>query len=67
MHRHEGVHAEQDGCDLDCDRRENEQSDRRREAFVSSGVHSGLYLSGTETGPGRRRYTAKKSRSSGTR
>ncbi|HKU58935.1 MAG TPA: hypothetical protein VJP39_04945 [Gaiellaceae bacterium] len=26
-----------------------------------------LYLNGTVTGPGRRRYTAKKSRSSGTR
>jgi hypothetical protein len=33
------VHAEQDGRDLECDRNEQQHSHRRRQAFVSVGVH----------------------------
>ncbi len=37
--RHECVHAEQDGCYLDDDRREQKHSHRRGQTLVSVGVH----------------------------
>jgi hypothetical protein len=37
--RHERVHAEQNGCDLDEDRSEQKHTDCRRQALVSVGVH----------------------------
>jgi hypothetical protein len=52
--RHERVHAEQHGPDLDRDRNEHEHSHGRRQPLVSVGIHS-PHLSGTVTGPGRRR------------
>jgi hypothetical protein len=39
VQRHERVHAEQDGRDLDEDRHDHEQPDGRRQAFVAGGVH----------------------------
>jgi hypothetical protein len=53
--RHERVHTEQDGGDLDEDRSEQKHSHRRGQALVSVGIHSVAYLSGTATAPGRRR------------
>jgi hypothetical protein len=42
VHRHEGVHAEQDGHDLDGDGSEQEQPHRRRQALVSGGINPTL-------------------------
>jgi hypothetical protein len=53
--RHERVHPEQDGRDLDDDGDEQEHSRRRRQALVPVGVHLLPHLSGTVIGPGRRR------------
>ena len=52
--RHERVHAEQHGPDLDGDGDEQEHSHRRRQALVPVGIHS-PHLSGTVIGPGTRR------------
>jgi hypothetical protein len=39
VHRHERVHAQQDGCDLDDDRDEQEHPGRRSQALIADGVH----------------------------
>jgi hypothetical protein len=53
--RHERVHSEQNGRDLDRDRSEQKHSHRRRQALVSVRVQSPPHLSGTVIGPGTRR------------
>jgi hypothetical protein len=53
--RHERVHPEQHGRDLDGDGSEQKHSHGCRQALVAVRVHLLPYLSGTVMGPGRRR------------